>query len=57
MSFFNYTGISYQIKELINNLILDINDNKLFKDNDKLYKILSDEITKKNNEFINYNYN
>jgi hypothetical protein len=53
MSFFNYTGISYQIKELINNLILDINDTKLFKENDKLYKILSDEITIKNKEKLN----
>lgn len=47
INYYNYTGVSYQIKELINDLIVNIHDNILIKENDELYTLLSEKITER----------
>lgn len=53
MDYYKYTGYSYQLKELINDLIININNKDLIKENDKLYKLLSDKINQKIQYVIN----
>ena len=49
INYYIYTGMSYQIKELINDLIVNINDTILIKENDELYTLLSQKITERMN--------